>query len=138
MSFAKQLKSWMKAKGISQKQLAEMIGRGKPSVSQYLSGKNIPRKDVQAKIAEALNCSVDDLHKPIIKEHGYTYSEAKMVVMKRELQEYIRVLPDDALRALKPLIMLMIGETSIDETDLSQEDKLIVIRGQKEYEKKRK
>lgn len=55
MSFAKQLKQVMIEKGMSQAELAARIGKGKSSVSQYLSGKNIPKKDVQEKIAEVLD-----------------------------------------------------------------------------------
>lgn len=50
------LKQVMTDKGISQAELAARIGKGKSSVSQYLSGKNIPREDVKKKIAEVLDC----------------------------------------------------------------------------------
>lgn len=56
MSFAKQLKQVMFEKGMSQAELAARIGKGKSSVSQYLSGKNIPREDVKKKIEEVLDC----------------------------------------------------------------------------------
>ena len=51
-----QLRQVMLDKGISQAELAARIGKGKSSVSQYLSGKNVPREDVQKKIAEVLEC----------------------------------------------------------------------------------
>jgi transcriptional regulator with XRE-family HTH domain len=62
MSFAKQLEQVMSDKGMSQAELATRIGKGKSSVSQYLSGKNIPKKDVQEKIAEVLECTVEFLN----------------------------------------------------------------------------
>ena len=62
MSFAKQLEQVMSDKGMSQAELAARIGKGKSSVSQYLSGKNIPKKDVQEKIAEVLECTVEFLN----------------------------------------------------------------------------
>lgn len=62
MSFASQLKHIMIDKGISQAELAIRIGKGKSSVSQYLSGKNIPKEDVQIKIAEVLGCTVELLN----------------------------------------------------------------------------
>ena len=46
---------------MTQGELANMIGKGKSSVSQYLSGKNIPREDVLEKIAEVLDCTVEYL-----------------------------------------------------------------------------
>ena len=62
MNFASRLKSLMAERNISQSELALKIGKGKSSVSQYLSGKNIPKMDVQEKIAEVLGCTVDFLN----------------------------------------------------------------------------
>ena len=59
--FAKNLKMLMDEKRISQQELAIRIGKGKSSVSQYLSGKNVPRPEVKEKIAEVLECSVSEL-----------------------------------------------------------------------------
>lgn len=59
--FADNLKTLMMEKGISQQELAARIGKGKSSVSQYLSGKNVPRDKVKEKIAEVLECSVHEL-----------------------------------------------------------------------------
>ena len=36
--------------------MAAKIGKAKSSVSQYLSGKNVPKEDVKKKIAEVLDC----------------------------------------------------------------------------------
>lgn len=60
--FANQLKVAMDEKQMSQAELAARIGKGKSSVSQYLSGKNIPKSDVQEKIAEVLDCTVEFLN----------------------------------------------------------------------------
>ena len=62
MTFASGLKRAMKEAEISQTELAIAIGKGKSSISQYLSGKNIPRGGIQEKIAEALNCTVEELN----------------------------------------------------------------------------
>lgn len=62
MSFAKRLKQAMIDADMTQAELAARIGKGKSSVSQYLSGKNIPKDDVQKKIAEVLDCTVDFLN----------------------------------------------------------------------------
>lgn len=58
-----------------------------------------------------------------------------MSAIKREIQEYISVLPDSALLALKPLLTLLIAEEPIIETDLTEEEKAIVLRGREEYSK---
>ena len=66
MSFAKQLFCAMSDMGISQAELAKRIGKGKSSVSQYLSGKNVPKYDVQNKIAEVLGCTVEFLNQETV------------------------------------------------------------------------
>lgn len=45
--------------GINQKQLSGMAGIGKSSISQYLSGKNVPTEDRQKDIALALGLGGD-------------------------------------------------------------------------------
>ena len=57
----------MDEKEISQTELAARIGKGKSSVSQYLSGKNIPKADVQEKIAEVLDCTVEFLNQDMVE-----------------------------------------------------------------------
>lgn len=65
MSFATRLKVAMNERNISQKELAAAIDKGKSSVSQYLSGRSIPRLDVQEKIAEVLDCTMEWLNSEI-------------------------------------------------------------------------
>ena len=65
MSFAKRLKQAMDEKQMTQAELAARIGKGKSSVSQYLSGKNIPKDDVQKRIAEVLDCTVEFLNSEV-------------------------------------------------------------------------
>lgn len=68
MSFAKRLKQAMSEKEMNLTELAAKIGKGKSSVSQYLSGKNIPKPEVQERIAEVLDCTVEFLNSPIPEE----------------------------------------------------------------------
>lgn len=65
MSFAKRLKQAMDEKQMTQAELAAKIGKGKSSVSQYLSGKNIPKDSVQKQIAEVLDCTVEFLNSEV-------------------------------------------------------------------------
>ena len=65
MSFAGRLKQALDERQMSQAELAAKIGKGKSSVSQYLSGKNIPKDDVQKKIAEVLDCTVEFLNSEV-------------------------------------------------------------------------
>jgi len=57
MSFAKNLKVIMEEKNMNQTDLSRLTGIGKPSLSQYLSGKNVPNNRRIAEIADALGVS---------------------------------------------------------------------------------
>ena len=70
MSFVKRLTQAMNEKGISQKELGVQIGKSKSSVSGYLSGANIPKQNVQEKIAEVLDCTVEFLNSEIPEEEA--------------------------------------------------------------------
>jgi len=62
MSFSAQLKTAMMEREITVSELAKLVGIGKPSISQYLSGKNIPKVEKQERIAEVLGCTVEYLN----------------------------------------------------------------------------
>ena len=91
--FAKNLKSLMLDKGISQTELAARIGKGKSSVSQYLSGKNVPRDDVKEKIAEVLECSIDELDGDSFKIDGdlKNISVAECAKILGKSEQFVRV-----------------------------------------------
>jgi transcriptional regulator with XRE-family HTH domain len=57
--FNELLKKAMIERDISQTQLSALSGIGKSSISQYLSGKNIPSDKAKKKLADALDISVD-------------------------------------------------------------------------------
>jgi len=61
MSFANNLKTAMEQRNMSQSELCALAGVGKSSISQYLSGKNIPKPAVMQKLADALETSVEYL-----------------------------------------------------------------------------
>lgn len=61
MSFASRLRQAMNERNLSQSELSTLTGIGKSSISQYLSGRNIPRDEVKEKLAAALDCSVEFL-----------------------------------------------------------------------------
>jgi len=58
-----------------------------------------------------------------------------MSAIKQEIQEYISILPDNALMALKPIITLLVAEEPLVETDLTDEEKSIILRGRTAYAK---
>lgn len=96
MNFAKRLKQAMAEKEVTQKELCELIGKGKSSVSQYLSGKNIPKEDVLEKIAEVLECTVAQLkeEEPLIITNTSGVSNVSVAEAARRLEkseQFVRV-----------------------------------------------
>lgn len=92
MSFANRLKQVMDERQMTQAELAAKIGKGKSSVSQYLSGKNIPKKDVQDKIAEVLGCTVECLNVPALDQtntNNISVAECAKILGKSE--QFVRV-----------------------------------------------
>lgn len=59
MKFSEKLKKAMQELNLNQRQVVTMTGKSKGSVSQYLSGKQIPSEDVQSAIATALGLESD-------------------------------------------------------------------------------
>lgn len=95
VSFAKNLNKAMDERNMSQAELAKQIDKGKSSISQYLSGKNIPKDNVKQKIAEVLDCTIEyldsgDPGKDIGSGiHNISVAEAARRLGKS--QQYIRV-----------------------------------------------
>lgn len=54
-SIGDQIRDARKAKGLTQKELGEMLRIGEPTVNKYESGKQNPTVETLFKIAEALN-----------------------------------------------------------------------------------
>lgn len=71
MTFNEKLKQAMQELHLNQRQVCGMTGKSKGSVSQYLSGKQIPSKDVQAAIAVALG----------LEENYFSKKEETIVVL---------------------------------------------------------
>lgn len=59
MNFAQRLKEAMAESEMSQAELSAKAGIGRSSISQYLSGKNVPRTAVQMKLAQALDVDLE-------------------------------------------------------------------------------
>lgn len=56
-----------------------------------------------------------------------------MSPIRQEVQGYISLLPDFQLEALKPLLTMLLNDSSIVETDLTDEEKAIIREGREEY-----
>lgn len=72
MKFSERLKEAMQQLGLNQVQVAGLTGKSKGSISQYISGKQIPSADVQRDIAVSLGLAPD----------FFEEEEAKSVILK--------------------------------------------------------
>lgn len=61
MEFKDRLRMLRRERGLTQKQLGEMIGVGRTTISEYENGKIVPRQDGLVRLAEILNTSIDFL-----------------------------------------------------------------------------
>ena len=95
MSFASKLKSAMDEQRVTQTELSKLTGIGKSSISQYLSGKNIPQAAVIEKLAAALDTTIDDLKNETIPlpdmntAHNMSVQEAANIMGKSA--QFVRV-----------------------------------------------
>lgn len=63
MTFSEKLKQAMRELQLNQRQVCGLTGKSKGSVSQYLSGKQVPSVEVQSSIATALGLEADYFEK---------------------------------------------------------------------------
>lgn len=59
MDFSLKLKQALQELNLTQSQLARLTGKSKASVSQYLSGKQVPPENLQQEIAKSLGLKTD-------------------------------------------------------------------------------
>ena len=59
--FAQRLTGLLKEKGVSQKELAELVGVTEASISRYMNSERIPKSEIIANIATALHTTSDYL-----------------------------------------------------------------------------
>lgn len=95
-SFAERLNQGMFERQVNQKELAAAIGKGKSSVSQYLSGRSVPRPNVQEAIAKFLDCTVEWLNSAVpVSDHTEkglkNVSVAQAATMLGKSEQFVRV-----------------------------------------------
>ena len=56
-----------------------------------------------------------------------------MSAIRKEVMDYIADLPDNKLEALRPILTLLVEDTAIVETNLTEEEKAIIRQGREEY-----
>ena len=58
---------FLKKAGLTQRELAERVGTTEASMSRYVRGDRVPKASICIKIANVLNCNVEDLYS--IEQH---------------------------------------------------------------------
>ncbi len=111
MTLPKRLKSIMAENNISQSTMASEIGVGQTTISNYLSGKNKPKKSTIITIAKFLNVSEEWLStgegKRIIQQEmprneRYSYLNRKIKELKALTeQDLIYITRDEQLKMLR-------------------------------------
>ena len=95
MTFSEKLKMALTERNMKPSELALQIGKNKSSVSQYLSGLNIPKDSTKQKICEVLDLPLEYFNQTEEKEKGDTYlynvpiKEAARLLNKSE--QFVRV-----------------------------------------------
>lgn len=100
MKFSEKLKQAMQELHLNQRQVCGMTGKSKGSVSQYLSGKQIPSEDVQRDIAVSLGIDPD----------YFTREDPTVVVMPKE------ALADGKIKKLLPedvAVLMGLGKETV-------------------------
>jgi transcriptional regulator with XRE-family HTH domain len=65
---------------LSQSKLCELTGIGKSSISQYLSGKNVPTEDRQREMAEALGLNSNYFEEELENKESVSYTTIKKLL----------------------------------------------------------
>jgi len=58
-----------------------------------------------------------------------------MTAIRKEIMNYINDIPDIKLEALRPILTLLADEIIVLETDLTNDEKLIISEGREEYKR---
>ena len=94
MTFAEKFKKAMQDLNLNQKQVCTMTGCGKSSISQYLSGKNVPSKEKQSTIAVSLGLSPDYFAKDVVEA-------VESQLLRKNSGIIPRIRPDDAAKLMR-------------------------------------
>lgn len=93
--FAKNLWKYMESKGISQKELAEIIGVSAPTMNEWLKAKKYPRIDKIEKLADYFGILKSDLIEEKTEEHFETQKNnntiASIIVKLRTDSDFLSV-----------------------------------------------
>lgn len=91
MLFSRRLAEAMQKLNLNQVQVCDLTGKSKASISQYLSGKQMPPENVQSDIAVSLGLPADYFEEedvPVIAKEALTNGKIKRM-LPEEAAEYL-------------------------------------------------
>ena len=106
--FAKNLRSYMEKKEISQKELAVIVGVSAPTINEWIKAKKYPRIDKIEILANYFGCLKSDL----IEEKERQSTESELSIKKREFIRKVEKMTDAQIERLEQILAL------VEKTDL--------------------
>ena len=100
--FSKNLQYYMGRKGITQKELSEIIGVSAPTINEWIKTKKYPRIDKVEKLANYFGCLKSDL----IEEKKQP-AESELSIKKREFIKRVEGMSDAQLERLEQILALV-------------------------------
>ena len=91
MSFSKNLKKMRKKRGLTQKELADLVGIKRSTVAGYESKDQEPSYEILKKISDTLKCSIDTL----LKFNGDNAVKEKALLKKITINKDLEKLLDN-------------------------------------------
>lgn len=79
--FSSKLRDIIESRGVTQSWLAEKTGATEATISRYLSGVHKPNLDIVARIAQALNVSIDYMMDLSLSPIPYKEPEREIVIL---------------------------------------------------------
>ena len=100
--FSKNLQYYMGRKGITQKELSEIIGVSAPTINEWIKTKKYPRIDKVEKLANYFGCLKSDL----IEEKKQS-AESELSMKKKEFIKRVEGMTDAQLERLEQILALV-------------------------------
>lgn len=91
--------------GLTQSQLADLLGINNVTLSGYETGKHDPKSETLVKIAKVCNTTTDFLlgrepYKPELADEHKSCNDDSAIVLRKQLHDYIDSLTDEEIRAM--------------------------------------
>lgn len=101
--FSRNLQYYMGRKGISQKELSEIIGVSAPTINEWIKTKKYPRIDKVEKLANYFGCLKSDL----IEEKQKQPAQSELSRIKREFIQKVEGMSDAQIERLEQILALV-------------------------------